>query len=245
VARLPLSALLSQALVAFTVEADNEAEHRLPHRTTAGGASPGAPPGAPWNTSLLMWANCLRHLPDEGITVAELYDRARTGTNLDGMRRWGYVTFTPSHLPGEGPPAPPARGDDPPTSPRGPERPKPDTLIRPTAWGSAALETWHEVTAQVESRWRDRLGAEAFAALRVALADVVARLDPALPDCLPILRHGLFTRPDQAGQAFRASGRKRPAGGSPGGPAVPVEVLPPKCPAAGCRAAYDARQVWE
>jgi len=32
-AALPLSALLSQALVAFTIEADNEAEHRLPHRT--------------------------------------------------------------------------------------------------------------------------------------------------------------------------------------------------------------------
>jgi methyltransferase (TIGR00027 family) len=32
-ASLPLSALLSQALVAFTVEADNETEHRLPHRS--------------------------------------------------------------------------------------------------------------------------------------------------------------------------------------------------------------------
>jgi len=31
---LSLSALLSQALVAFTIELDNEAEHRLPHRTT-------------------------------------------------------------------------------------------------------------------------------------------------------------------------------------------------------------------
>ena len=31
---LPLSALLSQTLVAFTIEADNEAEHRIPHRTT-------------------------------------------------------------------------------------------------------------------------------------------------------------------------------------------------------------------
>ena len=39
-----------------------------------------------------MWANCLRQLPDEGITVAELRRRARTGTNLDGMRRWRYVS---------------------------------------------------------------------------------------------------------------------------------------------------------
>src|SRR5260370_32121794 len=34
-----LSALLSQALVAFTIEFDNEAEHRLPHRTTDHGRS--------------------------------------------------------------------------------------------------------------------------------------------------------------------------------------------------------------
>ena len=211
-AGLPLSALLSQALVAFTIEADNEAEHRLPHRTTDGGASPGAPPGAPWNTSLLMWANCLRHLPDDGITVAELYGRARTGTNLDGMRRWGYVTFTPD--PGHG------------------KRPRPDAVIAPTRWGSAARDVWREVTAQVEDRWQDRLGPDAFAALRAALAGVVAHLDPALPDCLPVLGHGLYSRPDPGG---RASGTgRRPAGAdssaaasSSAGAATAALVRPP------------------
>jgi hypothetical protein len=39
---LPLSALLSQVLVAFTIEFDNEAEHRLPHSTTDHGSTPGA-----------------------------------------------------------------------------------------------------------------------------------------------------------------------------------------------------------
>ncbi len=33
-ASVPLPTLLSQALVAHTIELDNEAEHRLPHRTT-------------------------------------------------------------------------------------------------------------------------------------------------------------------------------------------------------------------
>ena len=33
-AGLPLSTLLSQALVAFTIEFDNEFEHQMPHRTT-------------------------------------------------------------------------------------------------------------------------------------------------------------------------------------------------------------------
>jgi len=88
---LSLSALLCQALVAFTIEFDNEAEHRLPHRTTnfgAGGQGDGA-----WLVSLVMWENCMRFVTDEPITVAELETLARTGTNLDGMRRWGYVTI--------------------------------------------------------------------------------------------------------------------------------------------------------
>jgi methyltransferase (TIGR00027 family) len=178
---LPLSALLSQALVAFTIEADNEAEHRMPHSTTSYGTSSGS---GPWLTSLLMWANCLRHLPDEGITVAELRARARTGTNLDGMRRWGYVTFTPD----------PGRG----------KRPQPDALVRPTARGSAARDTWQQATADVESRWRERLGPGAFGTLRAALAAVVENLDPALADCLPILGYGLFTRRDPARAARRA-----------------------------------------
>jgi len=74
-------------MVAFTIEWDNEAEHRLPHRTQDYGLSAGAPAGAPWLTSLVMWANCVRHVPEDGITVAALRRRARTGTNLDGMRR--------------------------------------------------------------------------------------------------------------------------------------------------------------
>ncbi|MGH3249023.1 MAG: SAM-dependent methyltransferase [Trebonia sp.] len=176
-ADLPLSALLSRALIAFTIEADNEAEHCLPHRTQSRGLAPGAPPGAPWLTSLLMYANCLRHLPDEGIPIAQLRLRTRTGTNLDGMRRWHYVTFTPD----------PGRG----------KRPGPDDLIRPTAWGIEARDTWRAVTAEVESRWRDRLGAVAFDGLRAALAGIAERLDPVLPDCLPILGYGLFTKRDQ------------------------------------------------
>ena len=91
---LPLSALLSQALVAFTIEFDNEAEHRLPHRTaTHGASSPGDGAPAPWLVSLAMWENCMRYVTGEPITVGDLEARARTGTNLDGMRRWGYITI--------------------------------------------------------------------------------------------------------------------------------------------------------
>ena len=184
-AALPLSALLSQALVAFTVEADNETEHRLPHRTSNWGREPGSPPGAPWLTSLVMYANCLRQLPDAGITLAELHARARTGTNLDGMRRWRYVTYSPDPGPGK--------------------RPRPDTLIRPTAWGIEARDTWRAVTPDVESRWRDRLGAAQFTALRAALTGLAAHLDPALPDCLPILGYGLRAKRDPGDRNLRAA----------------------------------------
>ena len=173
---LPLSALLSAALVAFTIEADNETEHRFPHRTTNDGPSPGAAAGAPWLTSLVMWANCLRHLPDEGITVAELRRRARTGTNLDGMRRWRWVSYEPD----------PGRG----------KRPGPGAMVIPTAAGRRAHEVWAAATEQTETRWRARFGAAAIDDLRAALADVVARLDPALPDCLPILGYTLRSKFD-------------------------------------------------
>lgn len=173
---LPLPALLSQALVAFTIEFDNEAEHRLPHRTQTYGLSPGAPADALWLTSLAMWANCLRHVPDEGITVGALRQVARTGTNLDGMRRWRYVTFSPD--PGHG------------------KRPRLDAVMRPTPRGREARQTWDSLGEVIEARWRERLGADAVDALRSALADVVADLDPALPDCLPIAGYGLFSRLD-------------------------------------------------
>ena len=88
---MPLSALLSQALVAFTIEFDNEAEHSIPHRTTSHGPS-WSGDGA-WLVSLVMWENCMRYVTGEPLTVGELMLRARTATNLDGMRRWGYITI--------------------------------------------------------------------------------------------------------------------------------------------------------
>jgi len=75
-ARLPLPALLSHLLVAFTIEFDNEFEHQMPHRTTKHGSSPGE--GArPWLVSMAMWAHCMRLVPEEGIPAGELARQAR------------------------------------------------------------------------------------------------------------------------------------------------------------------------
>jgi hypothetical protein len=138
--RLPLSALLSQALVAFTVEADNDFERDIRDRTTSHGRSPNAR-GAPWLVSLAMWVNCLQFVTPAGMTVRELERAARTPTNLDGMRRWGYLDIEP---------APPAAG---------PKQPRPTAVLRPTRWGARAQDVWRPLPAVVEERWQSRFGA--------------------------------------------------------------------------------------
>jgi len=60
---LPLATLLSPALVAFTIEFDNEAEPQMAHRTTTHGSTHGSTAGShqgPWLVSLAMWENCMR-----------------------------------------------------------------------------------------------------------------------------------------------------------------------------------------
>jgi len=186
---LPLSALLSQALVAFTIECDNEAEYRLPHRTTSHGASAlgdGAP--APWLVSLAMWENCMRYVTGEPITVGDLEARARTGTNLDGMRRWGYITI-------DGTARKVHNG-----------RPGPGAVLRATAAGLRAREIRRPLPARIEQRWHERFGADQLSRLRDPLTSMVSRLDPGLPDCLPILGAALLSHGPDPGLPPRPDG---------------------------------------
>lgn len=167
---LPLPALASAALVAFTIEADNEVERMLPHRTTSFGAT--GERGAAWLTSLAMWFNCLRGLGEMGeSTVAELERHARMPTNLDGMRRWGLITID-----GVG------------RVPRGAERPRarPGSVLALTGRGRTADEIWRAVPSVIERRWRERFGAGAVDRLRSALVALVCRFDAPLPDFMPI-----------------------------------------------------------
>lgn len=164
--RIPLPTLLSQALVAYTIEFDNEAEQRMPHRTATRGSAPN-----PWLASLVMWTNCMQFVGDDGLTVRELESLARTATNLDGMRRWGYITVETST-----------------------KRPGPDAVIRPTAAGRTAQEIWRPLFGVIDERWRERFGGNEIDHLRGALGTLDGRLDLDLPDCLPILGYGLFSR---------------------------------------------------
>jgi hypothetical protein len=184
---LELPALLSQTLVAYTIEFDNEFEHLMPHRTTSRGATDRAV-SSPWLVSMVMWCNCMRFLRPEGLTVGELEGLARTSTNLAGMQRWGYLVV------------------ERPRTEEGVRIAASELVIRPTATGRQAQFIWRPLPELIEDRWRERFGAETVDRLRSCLTSVVANIDAELPDCLPILRHGWVTTiADRNGQPPRSS----------------------------------------
>jgi DNA-binding MarR family transcriptional regulator len=172
VSRLPLPALLSFGLVAFTVEFDNETEYRMLHWTTIHGTSSSAGRG-PWLVSMAMGFNCMFWIPEDGIAVRDLERRARTRTNWDGMRRWGYIYFEPSPE------------DD---------RPKPPQsalIVRATSKGRLAQGIWRALLPEIEERWRQRYGSRELDSLRGELTAIARQLNAELPDCMPILKYGL------------------------------------------------------
>ena len=174
--RPPLSALLSQALIAFTIECDNEAEHQLPHRTTEHGKTSDAGP-MPWLTSINMYFNCMQFVPEQGIRLRELRRLARTDTNLHGMVRWGYIFLAPD--PND-------------------QRPRPsrsDWLVHSRPGGRRAQSIWRDVLPLIEDRWRQRFGPDSMDRLRQSLIQIATQLPTGLPDCLPILGYGLFSAP--------------------------------------------------
>jgi len=204
--RLPLSALLSHVLVAFTIEFDNEAEQQLQHRTTRNGST-GDSLHAPWLVSMVMWSNCMQFLDDsEGITIRELERRARTQTNLAGMQRWGYIAVEPgSTRPGR-------------------KRTYLDAIIRPTPAGRKAQEVWRPLVGVSEERWRKRFGPDEVDQLRESLWQVLTQFDVELPDCLPILKYGLFSRGSESERPAPPE-RRHQSRSSPSLPAALSKVL--------------------
>jgi DNA-binding MarR family transcriptional regulator len=171
--RLPLSALLSQALVAFTIEFDNEFEHRVPHRATRHGSTTGSR-SAPWLVSMVLWQKFMQFVPAQGISTGGLYDltsctRKEFQTLLTRMSKWwGYVSVKthPIAEPGKLGSA---------------------MLVLPTAGGQKALQAWQPLTGILEERWNDRFGRARIAQLCASLHQLANKLSADLPDSLPIL----------------------------------------------------------
>ena len=178
-ADLPLPTLLSQTLVAFTIEFDNEFERQTPHRTTNHGSSWG-----PWLASMAMYLTCMKFVGDDGVTVSGLERLARTTTNLHGMQRWGYVVVDGgpdgkrSQSPNRRPVARPGR----------------DWIVRPTLKGKMAREVWGPLFGVIEERWQARFGRDEIERLREELSALLSQMDVELPECLPILGYGLFSK---------------------------------------------------
>jgi hypothetical protein len=163
---VPLSTLLAQALVAYTIELDNEFE-RLFERA-GGGARV---------ISLTMWSNFPRFVGD-GTTVGELVaavglPKSSALSRLGGVERWRYVSVGPSTGKREGYGS--ARGT------------KDDWVVRFTPAGQQAAATWPALPAEIEARWRERFGAREIGALRGALGAVDEAIDTPLPEFLPVV----------------------------------------------------------
>jgi DNA-binding MarR family transcriptional regulator len=194
-ASFPLPTLLSQALVAHTIELDNEAEHRLAHRTTRHEGA-GAGRSGPWLVSFALWANVLQYLDGDDVTVAALRARARTNRLLlNGLQRWGYVTLTP-------PEGQPLR-----------KPPQDDATVHARRAGLRAREVWSPLPAIIDDRWQERLGAPAFDPLDRALRAVFDALSIDPPAYLPVIH------PTQGGKVDEPHPRDVTAGARPALPA--------------------------
>jgi DNA-binding MarR family transcriptional regulator len=191
----PLLALLSQILVAYTVELDNAFEHRM---GLAG--YPGA------LLSLVMWSNLMRFLVDGEISVRDLAAQALAPDEdikleLGCLERWGFVMLQPDV------------GDERPIS-RRVHRLK-GRLLR-DGWGSGrgirsgwrvcltekgqkAAEIWRSLVPEIEDRWSARFGHNQLDGLRKALAAVAAQFDLQLPGGVPLQWNATPSYPKASG----------------------------------------------
>ncbi len=140
----PMSTGLSQALVAYVIELDNEFEERFAR--AGGGARV---------VSVSMWSNLLRFVGD-GITVGELRaavgaPKSRVLSTLGGMERWRYITLDTGRRSG----ASTGAKRDGYGSARGLES---SWIVRPTPAGRTAEAIWAALFDDIDARWSERFG---------------------------------------------------------------------------------------
>ena len=173
----PLSALLSQVLVAFTVEFDNEFERRMAESGYSGA-----------RLSLVVWSNLIRFIPESGISVRDLTAHSlaepkQTKHLLGCLERWGFVVLdagsivdrTPREGWGSG------RGIG------------AGWMVRLTTKGVKAKEIWPPLLDEIEQRWRKRFGSGNLERLQGALRSIVAQIKVELPEGLVDVRE--MTKP--------------------------------------------------
>jgi DNA-binding MarR family transcriptional regulator len=177
----PLSALLSQVLVAFTLEFDDEFEKQMRESGYAGAS-----------LSAVIWSTLMRFLAGASPSVRNLAAQSlssekRVKFELGCLERWSFIML-------EADPA-----DDRPIAAR-PHRLasrllrdgwgsgrciRSDWFVRPTAKGRRAIEIWTPLFDEIESRWQARFGSNDIGTLRLLLEDIAAQLDVDLPHGIP------------------------------------------------------------
>jgi hypothetical protein len=173
----PLSALLSQVLVAFTLELDDEFEKRMRDSGYAGAS-----------LSVVIWSNLMRFLAGATPSVRNLAAQSLSSEKsvkfeLGCLERWSFITL-------ETDPA-----DSRPIAVRPHRRAgrllrdgwgsgrgiRSDWIVRPTAKGRRAIEVWTPLFDEIESRWAARFGSDVIGTLRLSLEGIAAQLDVDLP----------------------------------------------------------------
>ena len=112
--------------------------------------------------------NFLRFVPPDGVRMAEVAANAGASTPVHpafhGMRRWGYVRYSPD-----------IKGT--------PKVRDGEVIVHLTPAGDRAQRTWRQVMTDVEARWTDR----GLDPLRDALVPVAASIERPLPEYFPVL----------------------------------------------------------
>jgi DNA-binding MarR family transcriptional regulator len=177
----PLSAWLSQALIAFTLELDDKFEKQMRESGYAGAS-----------LSLVIWFTLMRFLAGasssvRNLAVQSLSSEKRVKFELGCLERWGFITLEADSADDRPIPARPHRlagrllrdgwGSG--------RRIRSGWIVRPTAKGRRAIEIWTLLLDEIEDRWLARFGSDAIGTLRVSLEDIAAQLDVDLPHGIP------------------------------------------------------------
>jgi hypothetical protein len=169
---LSLATMLSAALVAFTIECDNELELRV-------AAARPIP-------SLVVWLNLLQYLREGSASVGELCVRSHTSIDqvrflVGKLEHWAILSVAAKAGASRRPMQNEAAG----RRPQNISAVKEHSVVGLGERVKPAVDLWPDVIDEVESRWRQRHGSALAAALQASsrLAD---RAGVLMPDGVPI-----------------------------------------------------------
>lgn len=174
--RRPLSALLSQLLVAFTVELDNDFELRMARLGFPGD-----------RLSLAAWLGLLRFVGENPTPVCDLaaqtlMEQTHIKSLLGCLERWRFVWIGCASAGKEASAGPDTHIRSALHQDWGSGRGmNARTTAQLTPMGAKARESWEPLPREIEGRWRKRFGAEEIGGLRHALESILDQVKLELP----------------------------------------------------------------